>query len=261
MKLFLFFMACVFAPFALGDQWSCSCTGCTWTAVNCNSADHTCVSENGTPAQDCQEGDTEYRCIAEDDECGRDEDDSDCSDYCTQYGCDGHTFTCTEENDNDNDCLHADSLVTYKGREFTLAQLLDGAEPECVIPHVVTQRGLAVQTSCGTVRATKSHLVLSTNGYVPVSSLKAGVDSLLAGEGKDTVCTVTAVTEEEHEQQYFGLNCLHAEVLVNGLQISTFGSYHTVPAWYMYVAGTLFGVRAASAVGDIVAQWFFSYMR
>jgi hypothetical protein len=150
-------------------------------------------------------------------------------------------------------------VVNYKGKEYTYDQLKNGVEAECVIPHTVTKRGLVVSTSCGhTLRVTNKHLLLTDDkGYITAENLVAGEHTVLAGTEGAEMCEVTSVEAESADQQYFGLNCLHSEVTANNLQVSTFGDYHTVPAWYMYLAGNVFGIQKASDFGDFMAHQFY----
>ncbi len=54
--------------------------------------------------------------------------------------------------------------------------------------------------------------------------------------------------------RYFGLNCLHSEVLANGIKTSTFGKYHAIPAWWMRVVGGALGPKRASSLGDFMVE-------
>lgn len=159
---------------------------------------------------------------------------------------------------SDDSCINVDSEVTYKGNKFSYTELLNGAVSECVVPHTVTQRGLSVTTSCGhTIRLSRGHLLLTTEGYVTAESLVAGEHGILSGLDGTEICKVTNVVQEKADQQYFGLNCLHSEVAANNLHVSTFGNYHAVPAWYMYLAGNLLGIQMASRIGDAIAHHLY----
>lgn len=197
---------------------------------------------------------------------------------CLYYGstevfcCDGEVGCCQEGLHaycgqcgsvlKDNSCFHEDSLITYKQHVYSLVELQEGREPECVVPHtVVSAGGLIIYTSCGishTARVTSSHLMATPIGFFPAKDLKIG-DFLYTSDAteKQTVCVVTAIENEVSVQNYFGLNCLHSEVLVNGLGASTFGDYHTIPATYMRYFGNFLGVAVASRIGEYIVQLFY----
>ena len=161
----------------------------------------------------------------------------------------------SDEND-DGWCFHIESMINYKGIEYTYEELLAGKEPECNVPHSPTSKGVIISTSCGkTARVTDTHLMATTHGFQLAYSLKAG--DVLFGDYADDHCTVTSVQKEESSQQYFGLNCVHSEVLVSGLRASTFGDFHTLPSWYMTYVGGLLGSDTASALGDFIAELYF----
>jgi len=162
----------------------------------------------------------------------------------------------------DNSCFHEESLITYKTSVYTYAELLAGKEPECVVPHSVFGEGLVIHTSCepsvpGRVRVTGSHLVATPAGFRPANDLRAGDIVLSSIDGKQQ-CAVTAVDHDRSVQKYFGLNCLHSEVLVDGVRASTFGDYHALPSMFMYVVGNIFGVPIASRYGSYLVQIYYS---
>lgn len=104
---------------------------------------------------------------------------------------------------------------------------------------------------------TDTHLVATANGYQLAYSLRQG-DKLFSDHiSNDDVCVVESVTREKSVQQYFGLNCIHSEVLADGLRTSTFGDFHTLPSWYMYFVGGGLGMDWASELGDYVAEWYY----
>jgi hypothetical protein len=157
---------------------------------------------------------------------------------------------------NDDDCFHEDTVVLYKGTARTLADFLRGDEPECVIPHVVDAIGVHIETDCGSVGVTPGHLILTPEGYESANSLEVG--DVILGEKEDQECKVTGITQHEDTKKYFGLNCLESEVVVDGMRASTFGNYHALPATFMYYAGNAFGISTASKVGDALASVFFT---
>jgi hypothetical protein len=149
-------------------------------------------------------------------------------------------------------------MITYKGKSYSFKELEAGKEPECTVPHTPRSRGLVIETSCNkTVRVTDTHLMATPVGFQLAYSLKAG-DKLYGDYDNKEICVVESVNKEKTTQTYFGLNCVHSEVLVNGVRASTFGDFHTLPSWYMYYVGGSVGVDAASAVGDYLAEWYYS---
>lgn len=168
----------------------------------------------------------------------------------------GKNNECLAETDDDF-CFHVDSTIDYKGVEFSYEDFREGKEPECSVPHSPVSRGFLISTSCGkTARVTDTHLMATAKGFQPAYSLKVG--DVLFGDYDQNRCIVTSVDKEQTTQQYFGLNCIHSEVLVGGLRASTFGDFHTLPSWYMtYIGGGLLGSELASSLGKYFAQWFY----
>jgi hypothetical protein len=163
--------------------------------------------------------------------------------------------TDTDEGD-DSFCFHVESKIDYKGVEYTYEELKAGKEPECTVPHSPFSKGVVISTSCDkTVRVTDTHLMATTKGFQLAYSLKAG-DTLFGDYGKE-MCTVKSVEKEKTTQQYFGLNCVHSEVLASGLRASTFGDFHTLPSWYMTYVGGLVGSETASHLGEYIAEWYY----
>ena len=163
---------------------------------------------------------------------------------------------CHGEDSSDSVCFHVDSKIDYKGKEYTYDEFLNGTVSECTVPHSPTSTGVIVSTSCDkTLRVTDTHLVATTNGFQLAFSLKKG-DVLFGDYVNSNHCVVQSVTKEKSPQKYFGLNCVHSEVLASGLRASTFGDFHTLPSWYMTYVGGLVGSEYASRLGDfIVAEW------
>lgn len=163
-----------------------------------------------------------------------------------------------------NKCFHESSVIMYKSHEYTLAQLLNGEEPECFVPHMPTARGVVISATCTAtaekkqLRLTDTHLVATSNGHQLAHTLRAG-DVLFGDFEGVLVCSVLSVAKEEKVEKYFGLNCVHSEVLANGIRTSTFGDFHSLPSWYMYYAGLSLGPEAASRLGDAVADVYFKY--
>lgn len=160
-----------------------------------------------------------------------------------------------DDDDDGNTCFHESTIVTYKGEDYTFEELLDDIEPECVVVHTPVSRGVVLKTSCGrTIRVTDTHLMLTPTGYRPASSLLVG-DTLF--DSNNNACTVNSNEKEATDQKYFGLNCLVSKVHENSLQASTFGDYHALPSWYMYVVGQTLGVQTASKMGDAIADFYY----
>jgi hypothetical protein len=156
----------------------------------------------------------------------------------------------------DDVCFHVDSKINYKGVEYTYEELKAGKEPECTVPHSPSSKGVIISTSCDkTIRVTDTHLVATTKGFQLAYSLKAG--DVMYGDYDDEKCVVKSVEKEKTTQQYFGLNCVHSEVLASGLRASTFGDFHTLPSWYMTYVGSVLGTDTASSLGEYIAEWYF----
>ena len=162
----------------------------------------------------------------------------------------------SSSDDDDDVCFHVDSKIDYKGVEYTYEELKAGKEPECTVPHSPFSKGVVITTSCDkTVRVTDTHLMATTKGFQLAYSLKAG--DVLFGDYNKDMCIVQSVEKEPITQQYFGLNCVHSEVLASGLRASTFGDFHTLPSWYMTYVGGLMGSDKASLFGKYIADWYY----
>lgn len=185
---------------------------------------------------------------------GDDGDDDDTLDFI--YNDDSYWTVDYGDEDDDDVCFHVDTKINYKGIEYTYEDLLSGKEAECTVPHSPFSRGVVITTSCGkTVRVTDTHLMATTKGFQLAYSLKSG-DVLFGDYNSSNTCVVESVEKEKSTQQYFGLNCVHSEVLASGLRASTFGDFHTLPSWYMSYVGSLMGLETASKLGEYVAEWF-----
>jgi hypothetical protein len=148
-------------------------------------------------------------------------------------------------------CFHKDTFITYKG---TAALKMADLEhhPECRIPHKVIADGVKIDTDSGhSLRLTNDHLVFTASrGLVPAIELQMG-EKLFTTVSDDSTSSVIRITPEKGEL-YFGLNCLHSEVLANGIKTSTFGSYHVIPSWWMSGVGRIIGPKRASSIGDAI---------
>lgn len=251
LKLLTVFGALVGTQAAKGEG-DCECTSCATTSGSCTLGETLCEDDGGSwkncvvggNAADCKN----YNCNTDDA--------SDCNDMCVAANCGFYSWSCKEDSDV-NVCFHEDTLITYKGKDYTLQHFLDGHD-ECKVPHTPKSRGVVIQTSCNkTLRLTDTHLVATSTGFQTAVSVKQG--DILFGDFEGTVeCTVESNEKEKDVQRYFGLNCLQSEVLANGLKTSTFGDFHTLPSWYMYYAGKVVGAETASVFGDYIAEWYYA---
>lgn len=147
-------------------------------------------------------------------------------------------------------CFHKSTSIVYKGLPLSLSALPE----DCRIPHRVRSNGVAIYTSCDNrpLRLTADHLVFTAaSGLKPAGELHT--HEILFGDLDETQqCKILRITQE-HDQLYFGLNCLESVVLANGLKTSTFGTYHSLPAAWMSWAGSILGIDRASRWGDALA--------
>ena len=245
------------------DDGICICTdcppaNCVNVVSNCESilvGHHTLCTDNETSVE-CQE----FVCDGDD---GEDAPDL-CDEFCASLNCTANsTLTC--DSNLEFPCFHEDTMIHYKEVEYSLEELLNRNEPECRVPHIVTTVGVIITTTCSMkpLRLTDEHLVYTSSEsgdglLVAAMNLKPG-DILFSDtdhslEGKQ--CEVVSVSREKAPQKYFGLNCLTSEVLAGGTHASTFGTYHSIPAIYMYQIGSMFGIDAASQLGDYLSYLF-----
>ena len=221
----------------------CSCGTCQ--VVDCDEGEKTCQEFDGESS--CVSGGSDWVCKL-DDGCSE----SDCEKICEDSSC--YAASCDI---SDNVCFHETSEITYKNKVYNFAELLDGSEPECVVPHTPLSTGVRISTNCGqTFRVTGSHLIATTNGYQPAHRLAKG-DIVYAGFGEGKECTVTSTEKDSVPESFFGLNCVHSVVLVDGIRASTFGDFHFLPAFYMRYVGSILGIRLASWFGDFLAKSLF----
>lgn len=161
-------------------------------------------------------------------------------------------------------CFHESTVISYRGRDVTLAQLRGSNVEGCRVPHVVRARGVVMQARCAAaatggkgeerfVRLTRDHLVFTPTGLRAAESVGLG-DTVYADLAQSRPCVVYRLARESDEQTFFGLNCEESEVLANGVKTSTFGTYHTVPALWMKWASWVLGVDRASRWGDHVVD-------
>jgi len=239
---------------------NCDCIDCpAFTSSQCDDFSSYC-----NDGYSCTAGDTTAECYysgyADDDYTCSDLEDACASECSSTYGCNYYYFDCEGFDDgSSNDCFHESTMITYKGKSYSLADLQAGKEPECRIPHTPNSRGVVVSAKCGDqthkLRVTDTHLVATSKGFQLAYSLQSGDVVFNDIDGK-SLCTVTSVSKEPKVERYFGLNCLSSEVLADGIKSSTFGDFHTLPSWYMSYAGSLVGVDTASYVGAYIAEWY-----
>jgi hypothetical protein len=238
----------------------CQCTGCTASEAFCELWATSCEENDGSFVGDCSADATNYACdfscdgVVDDDGV-----DAACDMFCSVGTvCEESSVGSCHGNDDDNSCFHTDAMITYKGKTYSFDDLKTGKEPECTVPHTPRSRGVVIETSCNkTVRVTDTHLMATPVGFQLAYSLKAG-DKLFGDYENKEVCVVESVNKEKTTQTYFGLNCVHSEVLIDGVRASTFGDFHTLPSWYMYYVGGTVGVDTASMMGDYLAEWYYS---
>lgn len=145
-------------------------------------------------------------------------------------------------------CFHKDTQILYKGALLMLSDFQKG-HSECTIPHVVVADGVRIFTKDDHVlRLTNDHLVFTSRGLVAAGELLVG-EKLFKSLSEDTSTVIVKISRETG-QSYFGLNCLESVVLASSIKTSTFGSYHSVPAFWMRVAGKILGIQTASSIGD-----------
>ena len=240
------------------DDGVCICSGCP--NIDCeNDFRPTCEDVLVGHDINCVDNETTAECIEFvcDGDDGEDAPDL-CDDFCETLNCDNATLVC--ESNLEFPCFHEDTVINYRGDKYIMEDFFNENEPECRIPHVVEAIGLVISTSCDNIplRVTSDHLVYSSNGLLEASNLKKG-DVLFSDfdhELEENNCIVQWVRKEERLQKYFGLNCLTSEVLANGIHTSTFGTYHTIPAIYMYNIGSILGIDMASQLGDTLSQLY-----
>lgn len=124
-------------------------------------------------------------------------------------------------------CFHESTVITYRGRELSFADLQAGKEEECSIPHVVEYfEGYQLNANCSSsthkLRLTAEHLVYSNRGLLPVAQLQSG-DVVYADVSETERCVVDSVSQTFGVAKYFGLNCYSSQVLASGIKTSTFG--------------------------------------
>jgi hypothetical protein len=103
------------------------------------------------------------------------------------------------------------------------------------------------------LRLTEDHLVFTATGLRPASELSVG-DIIFADLAQTHRCQVIDVSKETEDQTYFGLNCIESIVLANGIKTSSYGKYHTIPAFWMKHASKVVGIERASSIGDTIAN-------
>jgi hypothetical protein len=171
----------------------------------------------------------------------------------------GFKFQCLTQ--KGGKCFHEDSRVELGGRTYGLAELRQLSE--CVVPHVVSARGVAVETTCALrpLRLTAEHLVRTAEGFRAAGALRVG-DRLFGDVAMLRECAVVAVRPEAAVQRYFGLNCPEADSLVvaEGVLVSTFGHLHQLPAMWIKYGSKLLGLQRASRIGEAVSDIYVALL-
>ena len=154
---------------------------------------------------------------------------------------------------SNNVCFHHETVITYKNQEYQFPLF----HKDCHVPHVFKSTGVRLFHNCSTkaLSLTRGHLVYGEHGLVRADSLKFG-DIIYADLLQLERCEIT---KKYHfsDEKVFGLNCIDSTVLANGIKTSTFGDYHLVPAIWMNVIGSIFGVERASRFGDKLASLIY----
>jgi hypothetical protein len=142
----------------------------------------------------------------------------------------------------------------------TLASLRRDSS-KCVVPHVYKNViGVKIETDCEgakPLRLTPDHLVYTQKGLVAAGTISRG-DFLFHDFAQTKRCEVTDTSREF--ANYFGLNCAESStVRAEGFKTSTFGYSDAIPAAWMRWGSKLFGLHRASAIGDSVANFLYSW--
>lgn len=147
-------------------------------------------------------------------------------------------------------------MISYAGKDYSFDEIR--VHPECSIPHVVQSTGVVVTARCGnetkTLKLTPGHLLYTQRGLQAAGDLKPGRDIVFGDTLEHTKCTILSVTQDDHIDAYFGLNCLTSQVLADGLKASTFEKLHSIPSFWMAVVGRILGIKHASSVGDYISE-------
>ncbi len=160
---------------------------------------------------------------------------------------------------SNNVCFHFSTVINYNGKRWALKDFQTGIEPECVIPHLVKATGVELEIVCPhfylDLTLTPDHLVFTDLGYVAAGKLTFSHQLFYRADGGDLQkCSLQKKTLRTEEEVYFGLNCLESQVAANGVLVSTFGHLHQLPAMWMRTVGSIFGIKAASSWGDLLAS-------
>ena len=141
-------------------------------------------------------------------------------------------------------CFHKDTVISYKGANYSFAQLQNISE--CYIPHTVRTSGYEIEANCENrinyLKLTQNHLVFTKNGLKAAKELKPGYDIVFADVQESIPCEILSVTTLPETAEYFGLKC------------STFEIMHEVPSLWMKFAGNIFGMHSASIFGDFFVR-------
>ena len=126
----------------------------------------------------------------------------------------------------------------------------------CMLLSASESNGLIITTDCQKpLRLTRDHLVFTSAGLIKAGNIH--VDDILYN-GDDQKCKVKSI-DQEHDQSYFGLNCLESEVLANDYKTSTFGHIHYLPATWMSIIGYIYDIETASSWGDSIVTSIYNF--
>jgi len=177
------------------------------------------------------------------------------------------TTPSTNSPGSSNVCFHASTTITYNGKNYTLFQLQNGEESDCHIPHLVRAKSVHLDIVCDSTKQfialTADHLIFTDGGLKAAGKFVKGdmvyvVGGTLPSKRINQICHVDKVTFDSFDSDHFGLNCLKSTVHANGILVSTFGQYHSLPSAWMSIVGHVFGVKKASTFGDSISTWWFS---
>ena len=76
---------------------------------------------------------------------------------------------------------------------------------------------------------------------------------LLEAFGKNT--NIPKEEKDEYIQEYFGVNCFVSKMFVDGIKTSTFEKIHSLPAYWIQLAGNTIEIETASTWGAKVADF------
>lgn len=177
----------------------------------------------------------------------------------------GSTYSSCGGGGGGSSCFHKDTIITYNNsgllEYFTLADVRNGKNSHCVVPHIVKTSGLNIITTSEspqkhtiqTLRLTPEHLVYTARGLMRADQLILN-DVVYRDFNEQLSEKIVTITHDSNEE-YFGLNCIESDVLANGYKTSTFGVTHNIPAFWMKYGSYMLGIHRASYIGDRFAAF------